>query len=214
MYKRCLFLKKDTNCKEQRSMAEKFEHVRLSCSGTTANSDNFTQQSSLLVVEAFATKPCWTSYWVSFRDVASYFGCCRKGLCFFWKPPRHLGGAWDFVTCSAYREACAGEGKNYIAFLRELLQFFAEAYERDPQMKARLLLALIYIYRKPESCLLVVVVDLLMTSFVIISLAGCDTNQDSYRRYPSREVESFCCTKPTFHLVKSVRNDLKLKTLL
>lgn len=147
MYKRCLFLKKDTNCKEQRSMAEKFEHVRLSCSGTTANSDNFTQQSSLLVVEAFATKPCWTSYWVSFRDVASYFGCCRKGLCFFWKPPRHLGGAWDFVTCSAYREACAGEGKNYIAFLRELLQFFAEAYERDPQMKARLLLALIYIQK-------------------------------------------------------------------
>ena len=122
-------------------------------------------------------------------------------------------GAWDPVTsCSAYREACAGEGKNYIAFLRELLQFFAEAYERDPQMKARLFFALIY--GKPESCLLVVVVHLLMTSFVIISLAGCDTNQDSYRRYPAREVESSCCKKPTFHLVKTVRNDRELKTLL
>lgn len=123
------------------------------------------------------------------------------------------GGAWDFVTCSAYREACAGEGKNYIAFLRELLQFFAEAYEWDPQMKARLLLAFIYI-RKAGKLFVGSCGDLLMTSFVIISLAGCDTNQDSYRRYPSREVESFCCTKPTFHLVKSVRNDLKLKTLL
>ena len=36
---------------------------------------------------------------------------------------------------SEHFQACAANGKNYINFLRELLQFFAEAYERDPEMQ-------------------------------------------------------------------------------
>lgn len=36
-----------------------------------------------------------------------------------------------------HRKACASQGKSYTKFLRELLRFFSEAYDRDPRMKAR-----------------------------------------------------------------------------
>ncbi|CAL1141459.1 unnamed protein product [Cladocopium goreaui] len=56
-------------------------------------------------------------------------------------PVSHAGLLIEFhsamlhPTLVAAIKACAANGKNYINFLRELLQFFAEAYERDPEMQ-------------------------------------------------------------------------------
>ena len=158
MYKRCLFLKKDTNCEEQRSMAEKFEYVRLSCSGTTANSDNFTQQSSLLVVEAFATKPCWTSYWVSFRDVASYFGCCRKGLCFFVKTSTSSGGEPGISSHAQHIvRPVLVKARTILLFSVNCCSSLQKRTNGTHKWRPGCYW-LSYIYGKPESCLLVVVV--------------------------------------------------------
>eukprot|EP00438_Fugacium_kawagutii_P034894 Skav224140 [mRNA] locus=scaffold462:206761:208515:- [translate_table: standard] len=56
-------------------------------------------------------------------------------------PATHAGRLIEFhsgmlhPTLVAAVQACAAGGKNYMSFLRELLEFFAEAYERDPQME-------------------------------------------------------------------------------
>ena len=57
-------------------------------------------------------------------------------------PASHAGLLIEFHSAMLHPtlvtavQACAAQGKNYLSFLRELLQFFAEAYERDPEMKA------------------------------------------------------------------------------
>eukprot|EP00913_Durusdinium_trenchii_P014680 g13773.t1 len=56
-------------------------------------------------------------------------------------PPSHAGLLIEFhsavlhPTVVAALKACASQGKSYTKFLRELLRFFSEAYDRDPRMK-------------------------------------------------------------------------------